>query len=404
MTDRELDLVLYGATGFIGNQCARYLKDYAAPSTRWAIAGRDRRKLEDLAGALGLTDQVSVIVADGQSPPAIEEMVRSTRTVVAVASPYGRIGEPVVAACVQHRTDYLDLTGETPWVRDMIDRYHDRAQSDGTRIVPCCGFDAVPSDIGTLVLVDALRRQGRTCRAVKAFFVVSGGINGGTAASILNVYESGEVQRLNDPFLLNPQGTRPPAGTSQDPVAAHYDSDLGAWVAPFVMAPVNTRVVRRSAALMEQWREPYGTDFTYQEYLDTGSPFSWVSATMAASGLAAGRASLLFPGGRQLAEIFSPKPGTGPSEREMDDGHFRCRLVASAHDGSLAWARLADRGDPANRVTVKILCEAALALATQRSELPGGEARGGILTPATALGSVLMDRLRSAGMTLEVES
>ncbi len=404
MRARELDLVLYGATGFIGYQCTRYLRDHAAPTLRWAIAGRDRRKLEHLKASLGLPDEIAVVEADGHSATTIEEMVSATGTVVSVASPYGRIGEPVVAACVRHQTDYLDLSGETPWVRDMIDRYHEPAQADGTRIVPCCGFDSVPSDIGTLLLVDELRRQGRSCRAVKAFFDVSGGINGGTAASILSIYENGQMQRVNDPFLLNPNGPTPPTLASQDPVAARYDDDLGAWVAPFVMAPVNTRVVRRSAALMEQWQEPYGTDFVYQEYLDTGNPLSWLSATMTASGLAAARTSMLFPGARQLAELFVPKPGTGPSEREMDEGYFRCRLVAESNDDTRLWAHLADRGDPSNRVTVKILCEAAVALVTQRAALPGGESRGGVLTPATALGSVLVDRLRSAGMTLDVKS
>lgn len=266
-----------------------------------------------------------------------------------------------------------------------------------------CGFDSVPSDLGTLLVVRTLQRLGNACCEVKAFFTTSGGINGDTVASVLNIQRSGQAARMHDPFLLNP-GNASVRSACPDPIAPVYDCDIETWVGPFAMGAVNTRVVRRSAALAEQWEEGYGPDFGYQEYADMGGPVPWLGASYVASAQALYQVFSNVPGAAELAGMFAPKPGSGPSEREMDAGFYRCRLVGTGTDGAKVWARIEDRGDPGNRATVKIVCESAFALATQRDELPGDSSRGGVLTPATALGMVLIERLRRAGVTIDVEN
>ena len=399
---RDFDLTLYGATGFTGRQAAAYVRDHATPHLRWAIAGRYEKKLAALKTELRLPADVERVVADSQDRHAIDRMTERTRVLLTTAGPFARHGEPIVASCVRHQTDYVDITGETTWVRDMIDRYHGSATSSGTRIVHFCGFDSVPSDLGAFLVAHELKRLGQDCREIKAFITTSGGLNGGTVASVLNIQRSGQASRMRDTFLLNPGHAGSRSRNHSDPVAPVFDNDLGTWVGPFVMAAVNTRVVRRSAALLQEWQEGYGPHFCYQEYADMGGPVPWLTSSMLASSLAFYEAFSHLPGAANLTEMLAPKPGTGPSDQEMDAGFFRCRFVGTGENGSKVWALIEDRGDPGNRGTVKMVCEAALAVANQRQDLPGGPDRGGVLTPATALGRVLVERLRNAGVTIEI--
>lgn len=210
---------------------------------------------------------------------------------------------------------------------------------------------------------------------------------------------------MSEPFLLNPVKTQTQADLdrNRDPQMPAFDADLNTWVAPFFMAPVNTRVVRRSAALYEEWQEPYGIDFTYQEYLKFDQPFAGLKAAGVTAGLGL-VAGLLFqqPQVRSLLQPMLPQPGIGPSEQTMNEGWFSCELVGTAIDGRKVRGLIRDQGDPGNRATVKLVCESALSLALHGEELPGGQARGGILTPATGLGDMLAQRLRCAGMTIEI--
>jgi short subunit dehydrogenase-like uncharacterized protein len=213
------------------------------------------------------------------------------------------------------------------------------------------------------------------------------------------------MAQVSDPFLLNPPGEHSPAeiDRNQDPQFPQYDPDAGTWVAPFFMGAINTRVVRRSCALFEQWQEPYGSDFTYQEYLKFDPPLAWLQSAAITAGMA------LFTGAMQQAPIrhslqsFLPQPGSGPSEKTMNEGWFRCELLGFGSEGQKVQGLIGDRGDPGNRATVKFLCESALSLALNEDELPGGSQRGGILTPSTGLGEVLVHRLRKAGMKIEVK-
>ena len=401
---KHWDIVVYGATGFTGRQAARYLARRLGADTdvRWAIGGRNREKLEALHHSL--PSGVGLVVADAKDQTAIDALVAGTRVVLTTAGPYALYGEPLVTACAHQGVDYVDITGETAHVRRLIDRYHDTAAGSGAKIVPFCGFDSVPSDLGVLLLVEHFRGRGLGTREVKGFFRAVGGLNGGTAASMLEMWRHpNDVRAMEDPLLLNPHDQRraDAALANRDPAWPVHDPDLGRWVAPFFMGPVNTRVVRRSRALAAAMQADYGPHFSYQEFWDLGGPVPLLAATGVAFGLAMSQMFSRLPASADFVARFVPAPGEGPTEATMDNGYFRALFVGTADDTTKAWAEIADRGDPGNRVTVKILCEAALALALARDRLPGGAARAGLLTPATGLGMVLVERLRAAGMTLD---
>lgn len=397
---RPLDVVLYGATGFVGRQTVEWMARHA-PGVRWALAGRDGARLEAVREAAGAgAAQAPIIVADAQDAAALDALASRTRVVLSTAGPFALFGGPLVAACVRHGTHYVDITGETPWVRGLVEAHHAQAARQGTRIIPCCGFDSVPSDLGAWLAVTALReRHGQGCVDVKAAFTVRGGFNGGTLASALNMLDSGQASAMADPFLLNPPGQRPREPiVHADPVAPHRDAELGGWLGPFFMGPVNTRVVRRSAALLG-----YGPDFHYQEYLRFGrGAVAALSAASLSFGMEASQAALRLSPVRRLARAMAPAPGQGPSEQSMNRGSFRCELVGTGDAGAKVRVRVADQGDPGNRATTKMVCTAALTLLQDPEGLPGGVQGGGVLTPASGLGQVFVERLRAAGMTLEV--
>lgn len=399
---RTHDVVLYGATGFVGRQTARYFAEHAPKGLRWAIAGRARDKLERLAARLG-DAKPGVIVADAADAAALDTLAAQARVVLSTAGPFARYGSELVAACVRHGTHYVDITGETPWVRRMIDEHHDAAAASGTRIVPGCGFDSVPSDLGAWLVARALREQhGERCASVKATFSLRGGLNGGTAASLMNILDEGGAGELDNPFLLNPAGSAPAdASAHRDPLGALHDADFDAWLAPFAMGPINTRVVRRSAALLAD-AGLFTDDFRYQEYLRIGrGPAAALAASGVAIGMAGGRSALAIAPLREIAKRFIPAPGAGPSERAMDGGSFRCELIGVGERGTVVRGRIAGKGDPGNRATTIFVCESALALAIDGKKLPGGAKLGGVLTPSVALGAVLAERLQAAGMTVE---
>jgi len=404
VTKRTYDVVLFGASGFVGRQTVAWFAQHAG-RLRWALAGRDEAKLRTARSAAGPgAAKAGLIVADAADEPALAALAAQTRVVLSTAGPFALYGSALVAACVEQRTHYCDITGETPWVRAMIDRHHDRAAEDGTRIVPCCGFDSVPSDIGALLVADAVRRNsGQRCARIKACHSMRGGVNGGTLASLLNIAESGALEQLADPFLLNPPGTAP---TDQrlhaDPLAPRHDSDFDAWLAPFVMAAINTRIVRRSVALAPQRGSAYAPCMVYQEYLRAGrGPIGAALAIGMAGGIGVGIMGLRSAAWRTAMRKLMPTPGKGPSERSMDGGSFCCELIGESADGTQVRGRIAGRGDPGNRATTLFVCEAAVALAGDARKLPGGARRGGVLTPARALGLAYARRLAAAGMTVE---
>ncbi len=398
---RAYDVVLYGATGFVGRQTVAYFAahpDVKATGLRWALAGRSQDKLEAMRAACN-APQAGIVVAEAHDAKAMAALAKNTAVVLSTAGPFALYGSELVAACVKHGTHYVDITGETPWVRDMIARHHAAAQRNAARIIPFCGFDSIPSEMSVYLAMEAMReRHGVPCTSVKSAFSIRGGFNGGTLASLFNILATGQAGAFADPFLLNPAGTQPAnIAAHADPKGPRYDADFDAWLGPFFMAPINTRVVRRSAAQLG-----YGPDFEYQEYLRLGrGPTAAVAATTL-SVVAASQIALRWGPIRALAQKLSPPPGSGPSEASMDGGSFRCQWIGKSAQGHTVRGVVADQGDPGNRATTKMLCESALTLALQLDELPGGREHGGFLTPTSGMGDVLVQRLRRAGMKLEV--
>ena len=382
MPQRDYDVILYGASGFTGAQTVQYFRSHAPAGLRWAIGGRSREKLEKLHPGLPIFAAGST----GQGP--IDSMVASTRVLLTTAGPFALYGENIVEACVRLGTHYADITGETAWVSSLIDRYHRQAEASGTRIVPFCGFDAVPSDLAAFAMS---RQLGGEVAEIKAYFEWQGGSpNGGTLASGWNALDTASRAQMNDLFLLSPELRHAGNPIEDDPTGASFDLDCKSWIAPFVMSTINTRVVRRTCHLLNR-------RFAYQEYSKMGGP---VAAHLAAGAGTALQAALKSSAIRSLLRRLTPAPGTGPTEAVMDGGWFRCHVFGRATDGRTAQALLSGSGDPANRITVKCLCEAALALACDTARLTE---RGGVLTPAAAMGEVLLERLHKQGITLHAK-
>ncbi|MBW2523018.1 MAG: saccharopine dehydrogenase NADP-binding domain-containing protein [Deltaproteobacteria bacterium] len=410
----EFDIVLWGASGYTGELVAEYLaKRPHGAELRWAIGGRDQGKLAQVRSKLAALQprlaELPILVGDSHDGTWLDELASRARVICTTVGPYDRYGSELVAACVRQGTDYCDLAGETHWIRRMIDAHHEAAKASGARIVHCCGYDSIPSDLGCLMLQEHMQQQhGGRCREIRFYAgEAKGGPSGGTIASVLGVFEqmrrSTEVRRiLGDPYALNPPGERQgPDGP--DDMAVRFDPVLGTWTGAFVMAGINTRVVRRTNALLGY---PYGRDFRYQER--TSYPKGPRGLGMAVGGLAGlglFGAGVSVPPVRKLLQRFVlPKPGEGPSREQREQGYFRVRLVGKGRDRDGAERTL--RGlvegtnDPGYGETAKMLAESAILLAEQRPAEPAG----GILTPAVALGMDLVERLRAAGMTFAVES
>ncbi|HMR07310.1 MAG TPA: saccharopine dehydrogenase NADP-binding domain-containing protein [Polyangiaceae bacterium] len=409
---RPHDVVLFGATGFTGELVAEYLAEhYGDSDLRLALAGRSKAKLEKVRERLGRIRpsyaELPILIADSYDRASLDRVAADASVVCTTVGPYDKYGAELVAACVEHATDYCDLTGETQFIRRMIDAHHARAEETGARIVHCCGFDSIPSDLGSLMLQDhAFEKHGAPCSEIKFFAgKTRGGFSGGTVASMFNVVD--EVKRdrsvlkvLGHPYALNPEGERKgPDGSDQRGV--RYDADIGAWTAPFIMAAINTRIVRRSNALLG-FR--YGRDFRYSEVM---SLFPGAKGLAMAAGVAAGLTGFMLAGAvgptRSLLEKKLPKPGEGPSREERERGFFEIHLLGSgvAKDGKpfKLRGRVVGTSDPGYGETAKMLGESAVCLAQDGAELSRG---GGILTPATAMGATLTQRLRKAGMTFEL--
>ena len=411
MTSREFDIVIYGATGFVGKLTAEYLAT-AGGAARIALAGRSPERLAAIRTTLGDSAQSwPIITADAASPSSLDAMAARTQVVVTTVGTYSRYGLPLVAACAAAGTDYADLTGEAMFVRQSIDDYHKQAVDTGARIVHACGFDSVPSDMSVYELFRRARQDG-TGELVDTDYVLrsfSGGVSGGTIASMIEVFRASygdpDTRRLlADPYTLaQDRGAEPELGPQPDlprrrgrEIAPELD---GVWAAGFVMAMYNTRIVRRSNALLDY---AYGHRFRYAEYMGVGpSPLAGVAAAattaaVAASAALGGRFFRLLP--RRLVDRIAPKPGTGPSEEVRERGYYRVETYTTTSTGARYVATMSQSGDPGYKATSVMLGECGLALALDRDKLP---ALHGVLTPAAAMGDALLARFPAAGISLD---
>jgi short subunit dehydrogenase-like uncharacterized protein len=403
--DRELDVVVFGATGFVGRLVAGYLAGHAPGGVRIGLAGRSERRLAEVRAGLGAAGSAwPLLLADSADPVSLAALARKARVVVTTVGPYRARGLALVQACAEAATDYADLTGEVLFIRDSIDSCHDAAAAAGARIVHCCGFDSVPSDLGALLLHHAARADGAgdmldTTLAVTA---MRGGLSGGTVASMMGQMEemraSAERRRVvQDPYALSPdRAAEPGLGDERDLGWARYDGELRMWTGRWAMAGINTRVVRRSNAL-QGWA--YGRRFRYREVTGFGGgPAAPVLAGLASAGTAAAEAGLAFGPSRALLSRLLPAPGHGPGEKTRRSGYFRIQIHTRTSAGLRYLGTIEAQGDPGYAATSVMLGETALCLALDRDHLPDG---AGVLTPATAMGVALAARLRSAGHTLD---
>lgn len=365
--------MVFGATGFVGRLIAAYLDEHAPAGLRLAIAGRDAERLA--AVARGLRRPVGTLVAAVDDPAALRAMVAATRVLLTTVGPYARLGEPVAAACAELGTDYLDLTGEPAFVARLIDRHDAAARASGALLVPCCGFDSVPADLGALYTALQLPRDGAV--AVDAYFTARGGFSGGTLASALEA-------------LAGPQGRpRGPRGGSSARSARrglHRVPGASGWAVP--LPTIDPKVVLRSARI----RGDYGRSFTYGHYLRLSSlPAVGVAALGVGALVLAARVGPL----RRYVQRRRP-PGSGPDEATRRDSFFK--FVFHGRAGAERVVTEFSGGDPGYDETARMCGEAALCLVGERDALPPG----GVLTPASAFGERLIARLQAAGLTIRV--
>ncbi len=407
---RTFSLVLFGATGFTGKLVAEYLAGLRRADLKWAIAGRSQSKLEAVRAELARIDprcaELPILIADSADEASLRAVAKVTRVVCTTVGPYAKYGLPLVKVCAEEGTDYCDLTGETQFVRSSIDAVHATAEQSGARIVHCCGFDSLPSDLGVHLLAEHFAKSGRRLQRAKLYVVaMRGGASGGTIASGLNVFAEAkrnpELRRLlGDPYALYPDRSQDRGQDRGDQMRVEVDSEAGYYTAPFVMAAINTRIVRRTNALSGF---AYGKDFRYSEVVACPKTLSGLARAVATTAAMVG----MFTVGTSdfllsLVQKKLPAPGEGPSEEARNRGFFVIRIVGqSAPDdrGQVARAESYIKGihDPGYGETSRMLGEAALCLA--EDALP---TRGGVLTPAVVMGSSLVLRLRKIGMTWDV--
>jgi len=404
------DLAVFGATSFVGRLLVRYLfEEYGTRGKlRWAIAGRSVDRLEAVRKSLGTGARpLPMLVADADDEIALGKVCDQSSVVVSTVGPYALYGEPLVKVCAESGTDYCDLTGETHWIRRMLQSHEKTARRSGARIVHCCGFDSIPSDLGVHFLQQqAIKRFGQPCTQVKMRVkAMRGGFSGGTAASVLNVIKEASRdpalrKELANPYSLCPQGYG--SRLRQPNVKfAEYDADFGAWVAPFAMSAINTRVVHRSNALSKL---SYGANFRYDEAMLAGRG---LKGRLAASAIAAALGGFMVAGAlgpvrAGLERFVLPAPGEGPSPEEQRKGFFDLRFLGRTDDGRSLRVKVTGDRDPGYGSTAKMLGQAgaSLALDIDKTDVPGG-----FWTPATALGDRLVKRLTAhAGLAFELVS
>ena len=402
-TEKQFDIIIWGASGFTGRLVAEYLNhQYGIDgSLRWAMAGRSEAKLREVANEIGAVG-VPIVTGNATDPASLDALVRQTRVICTTVGPYQKYGSALVAACCEAGTDYVDLSGEPAWMREMIDQYGERAKRTGARIVHSCGFDSIPFDMAVFYAQQYAREKfGGPFREIKGRVkAVKGKASGGTVASMVATIEAGGDDPVVGQVMTNPYGlapddraTRPrqPNGNT-----TFYDEDSKSWVAPFIMAVINTKNVHRSNTLMQY---PYGEDFLYSEMMMVKSS---IAAKLGAAGMGLFAGALSVGPLRSLLKKFVlPAPGEGPNAQEREEGFYVLNFYGKTDDGQTAFIKVSGDRDPGYGSTSKMIGEAAVCLAL---DIEKSQTAGGFWTPASAMGAPLIARLtENAGLTFSVE-
>lgn len=400
-TERKYGIVLYGATSFVGQLVAAYLQkflveDDSSNEVSWAIAGRNQQKLEQVKKQVG-NSELPLIIADSEDADSLNEMAAQAQVIISTVGPYLKYGEPLIKACAENGTDYVDLTGEALFIKDMLDKYQQTAKDSGARIVNSCGFDSLPSDLGVLFTQNcAQKAHGEYCDTINMRVkAAKGGLSGGTVSSMATIFE--EIakdkslrKQLANPYILNDDAKRP--NVRQENVSLpQWDADNERWVAPFIMASINTRIVHRSNQLRDY---QYGRDFKYDEaiWLPAGLKGRLMSYGMTA-GIAGFAASMMFKPSRDLLnEHVLPKPGDGPSKSEQENGYFDIRFFGYTNKNYQVLTKVTGDKDPGYGSTCQMLAQSALCLLQDISK---EQVAGGFWTPAAAMGETLIERLQN---------
>jgi short subunit dehydrogenase-like uncharacterized protein len=387
---KEFDVIVYGATGFTGRLVAEYLAAQygVGADVKWAMAGRSLEKLALVRDEIAAPSETPFVVADANDPASIREMAKRTKVVLTTVGPYQLYGSDLVAACVECGTDYVDLCGEPAWMHEMIKEYGDQAKETGARIVFSCGFDSIPFDLGVYYLQEAAKEKfGHVVERVKGRVrKMKGTFSGGTAASLkatmAAAMQNPEIlEVLKNPFSLTPgfAGARQPSGAQ-----VIFEDDMQSWVAPFVMAAINTRNIHRSNLLLDH---AYGEKFVYDEMMLTGPGDKGEAIAKAVAS------------DKSLASDDGPKPGEGPDKEERENGFYDVLFVGIDEGGDRIHVGVTGDKDPGYGSTSKMIAESAICLVKDASDTPGG-----VWTPAPAMGQKLIDRLvANAGLTFKIE-
>lgn len=407
---RPYAVVLYGATSFVGQITAHYLteflsnaKDKNGANVTWAIAGRDEEKLNELQS--NLASKVDIIIADSNDAASLDKMTKQAQVIISTVGPYLKYGQPLIKSCAENGTDYVDLTGEAIFIKDMMDKYQDAAKQSGARIVNSCGFDSIPSDLGVyFTQQQAQEKLGSTCDVIHMRVkAAKGGLSGGTIASMATIFEEvgqdkSRRKQVANPYLLNDDKDAP--NVRQDNVSKpEYDEEHKRWLAPFVMASINTRIVHRSNQLLGY---EYGRDFKYDEamWMKDGVKGKLSSYAMSAGLMGFATAMMIKPSRELLSKHVLPKSGSGPSKEEQENGYFDIRLFGETANNDAINTKVTGDKDPGYGSTSRMLAQAALCLAQDISKDDVG---GGFWTPASAMGNRLIERLQEhSGLSFEV--
>lgn len=404
MGKRKFDVLVLGATGFTGKWVAKHLYDhYADSKLKWGLAGRSEEKLIQVREFIGDDEgSIELVLADINDETALRSMVQQTKVVITTVGPYAYYGSLLVKLCAEEGTHYVDLTGEVPWMREMIDAHHITAEQSGAKIVHSCGFDSIPSDMGVFFMQQqANSKFGNPLKNIRfSLTKAKGGISGGTFASMINIVKQAVKDKRVRKVLFNPYSLNPDPSfkgvDKRDQQGVEYSKELGKWTAPFMMAGINTRIVRRSNAVMGF---KYGKDFSYTETMPTGPG---ASGYLMAKAISSAIKSIAFMSitalGRSVLGVFLPSQGEGPKVDPDNPGFYLIQLNGETAKGESMVATVAGDADPGYGSTSKMLAEAGVSLALDKSAV-----KGGFWTPSSVMGDALLKRLeQKAGLKFDV--
>ena len=399
---RKFDIIIWGASSFTGKLVTEYLfNKFGSSKIKWAIAGRDLGKLKKVRSQVA-DKNIPIFIADSFDKESLLKIVKKTKVICSTVGPYSLYGTKLVKLCVENYTNYCDITGEAHWIRTLIDNFHEEAKSKKIKIVNSCGFDSIPSDMGVYFIQNEMKKVYKTyAKSIKMRVAgIRGGISGGTYSSLNNLLKEAYADKsifkvLNNPYGLNPKD-KMDGLDKKDLRKIIFDKESNSWIYPFIMAGINTKIVRRSNALINF---QYGKDFRYDEAMIAGKGISgfWkaILAVFPLAMVGLNPNSFL----KKIINSFMPKPGEGPGVEKRKNGFYNLRFYITIDEKRKAFAKVIGDSDPGYGSTSKMLAESALCLAFDN--LPKNY---GILTPSSAMGEKLLDRLiKNAGLSFEIK-